>query len=1204
MADSDKKPDELVEMVMLPPIDVPGSEETPPVNLVEVTAPPELAPDLVEVKAPPAPQEPQPAAPPKPALELVEIIDLSKPAPKLAEVKAPPKPALVKVVPPTPLETIVVSTPKVEEPLNTDTKIIDSGKMLGKYVIVGLLDKGGMGRIWKAVDPYAALEVRMLNDEKESTQVTRLVEIAGVTPKDQGNQRELKIKAYVEQMRTGFMSLPEADRLEVIRGDIDRAISDERVPRVVIKTLSEDLASNPNVVSRFKREITIGTQLDHPNVVKVLEYGVHNGIHYAVMEYVEHIKLDNEKLTSEQSAHITYQTLEGLLHAHDQNFLHRDIKPSNILVSRDFKTVKLTDFGIAKALDETVLKDSKDTGTGVIIGSPFFMSPELARNEEVAPESDVYSLGATLYKLLTGSPPHKGTSVMNTVMCAQENKDPQFVRELAPDVSEEFEDIAMMMLSKDLKKRLSAYEARDLLGSVVREKRTNYRVRSKEQEKVRNDDIKTLRGEIKSLDKKVARATRSGVITADVYTAAQKYEQLAGLLARDAGIYHAVNGDKTELKSARTDALEHAVLYYDEFSKKDVGKMTKEELMATKFTKPILEKRLALEKRRLIRFNELGLVKPLNGNKKMGLIASAVAAGVLGLGLVGLYSFNEKHKKEIINAKIETAESYLRSKDYKLTHKSLSEAENDTKDYASSHPLTLKLRELRTTLLNSELFDQASESYGAATVSAMAKSDFAAVRTSLEEALTIEARLPDKLKEELDKLQVETAKDLRNAVGKLIEDRKYSEASSCIEVFNWFEKKIVARAEEHVKSVESSKEKIKTYEDDITTRSGAIKEFQRLGSRLNDLSADYAKLEVQLKADKFFKHADLNALDEKLVLISNEFSKIDPNAVGPEDYDKKKSSASDVKSKVQTLGKELDARQIAYLAKASKELEAAVNGIDDYTNDAVVQKIKSTKTTLESARGVYANIGQNVAELKPVEEQFSVIDTKLQDLDAKAASYPKLLKLAKDGSDREKNEALSNLVKMYVDVNRLDEAEKSLSNISDKAGLDAYVSIVSLEKKVADPALRVKRTSFGLDSGLLDNYSSVVDAYKADISKGDNLAGALLELHIKSNINVKAVENGIKAVKALNDRVVELKDLVKNDPKPEYNKELADKDKLLIEKRDGLYKSIDESVSSAKALLETQGKSLPPLDMLKQLSNAYKAARYPRRAETVFERFK
>jgi serine/threonine protein kinase len=1171
MVEPEKKPEDIVKIVQLSPIEVPD--------------------------------QPAPQAPPKREAELVEITELPRRAPNIAEVKTAPQKSQ-PVAPPKPLETIVVNSPMKEEPLNTDTKIIDSGKMLGNYVIVGLLDKGGMGRIWKAVDPYAALEVRMLNDEKESTQVARLVEIAGVGSKDSDNQRILKVKAYVEQMRTGFMSLPEADRLDVIRGDLDRAISDERVPRVVIKTLSEELASNPNVVSRFKREITIGRELDHPNVVKVLEYGVHNGVHYAVMEYVEHIKLDNENLTPEQSAHITYQTLEGLLHAHDKNFLHRDIKPSNILVSRDFKTVKLTDFGIAKALDETVLKDSKDTGTGVIIGSPFFMSPELARNEEVAPESDVYSLGATLYKFLTGSPPHKGTSVMNTVMCAQENKDPQFIRELAPDVSEEFEDIAMMMLSKDLKKRLSAYEARDLLGSVVREKRTNYRVRSKEQEKIRNDDIKTLRGEIKSLDKKVARATRSGEITADVYIAAQKYEKLAGLLERDAGIYHAVDGDKTELKSARTDALEHAVLYYDEFSKKDVGQMTKDELMATKFTRPILEKRLALEKRRLIRFNELGLIKPQNKGRKIGLAASLVAAGILGAGLIGLYSFNEKHKRELISAKVETAESYLRSKDYKSVHKSLSEAENDTKDYPSSHPLSLKLRELRMNLLNSELYDQASEFYRSVTVSVVEKSDFATVRTSLEEALTIESRLPDKLKENLDKAQVETAKDLSHAVGRLIEGRKYSEASLGIETFNWFAQKIVPRAEEDVKFVGSLKEKIKTYEDEITKRIGAIKEFQRLSGRLNDLSADYSKLEVQLKADKFFKHADLNAIDEKLVLVSNELSKIDPDDVGPEDYDKKKSFMSNVKSNIQALGKELDVRQISYLAKISKELEAAVTGIDDYTNDAVVQKIKNTKATLETARGVYASIGQNVAELKPVEEQFSAIDTKLQDLDAKATAYPKLLKLAKDGSDREKNEALSNLVKVYVDVNRLDEAEKSLSVISDKTGLEAYVSIVSLEKKVADPALRVKRTSFGLDAGLLDSYSSAVDAYKADISKSDNMAGALLELYVKTNMNVKGADTGIKAVKALNDRIVELKDLVKNEPKPEYNKELAEKEKLFVEKRDGLYKTLDESVSSARTLLETQGKSLPPMDILKQLSEAYKAARYPRRVEAVFERFK
>ncbi len=1183
MAEEQKPSEEPVKIFELPPIAAPGYQEPPkpakPSDLVEVTAPlppkpeaelievPELprrAPDIAEVKAPPAPEEPQPAAPSKP--------------------EEPPKPA----EPPKSLETIMVEASRAEKSLS-DTKMIDSGKMLGNYVLISLIAKGGMGSIWKAVDPYAALEVKMLHDARENTQVARLVKMAGVDSADGENHRALKIKAYVEQKRTEFMGLSEADRLDVVRGDIERAINDERVPRVVIKTVSEELASNPKAISRFKREITIGTELEHPNVVKVLEYGMHNGVHFAVMEYVEHIKLDDEKLTSEQSADVIYQTLEGLLHAHEKNVLHRDIKPSNILVSRDFKA-KLTDFGIAKALDETVLKDDKDTATGMIMGSPFFMSPELARNEEVKPESDIYSLGATMYKLLTGSPPHKGTSIMNTVMCAQDNKDPSFVRELAPGVSEELEDVVMMMLSKDLKYRLTGSETKELLGTVVREKRSSYQARSKEQENARIEEIRALKREIKSLDKKVAKVKESSVINPDIFTAAKKYEQLASLLAGDAGIYHVVNEDKTELKSARTDALEHAIKYCG--------------LMTEKFSRPLLEKKLALEKRRLIRFNELGLIKPKSGNKKMGLVASLVAAGVLGAGLVGLYSFNEKHKKEIISAKIETAESYLRSKDYKSVNKALLEAENDTKDYPSSHPLSLKLRELRTTLLNSELHDQASELYRSVIVSALAKSDFAGVRTSLEEALTIEARLPDKLKEELDKAQVEAAKDLRQAVSKLVEGRKYSEASLGIEAFNWFVQKIAARSDEHVKFIGSLKEKIKSDDEVISKRIGAIKEYQKLGDRLNDLSADYAKLEAQLKADKFFKHTELNALIEKLVLISNEVSKIDPNDVGPEDYDKRKSSVSDVKVKVQALGKALDVRQIAYLAKASKELEAAVNGIDDYTNDAVVHKIKNAKATLETARGVYANIGQNVAELKPVEEQFSAIDAKLQDLDAKATEYPKFLKLAKDGSDREKNDAFSNLVRAYVDVNRLDEAEKALNGVSNKAGLEAYVSIVSLEKKAADPSLRVKRTSFGLDAGLLDNYSSAVDVYKADISKGDKMAGALLELYVKTNINVKGADAGIKAVKALNDRIAELKDLVKNDPKPEYDKELAEKEKLFVEKRDGLYKTLDESVSSAKALLEAQGKSLPPMDVLKQLSEAYKTARYQRRAEAVFERFK
>jgi serine/threonine protein kinase len=1140
--------------------------------------------------------------------------DAPIPAPK-PEPKPEPEPGNLEVIVDKPVsareETVVVDSRDLE----SETKLISPGKMLGQYVIIRHLAKGGMGNIWMAVDPFEVLERRMMEDGSRDPQIVELLAEAKVTKGDSRESKRGKIEAYLVQKKLDFTALPESERLRYVM-DNKKWMMDSRVPHVVLKTTLDSAR-----LSRFKREINICKDLDHPNIVKIKGGGDDRGIHYAVFEYVEGKDLDKLQLTNEEASKVMQGVLEGLIYAHERKILHRDIKPANIFVSNNLKVVKLADFGLAK--DQSAIWDQKETGSqDHVMGTPQFMSPEQARGEHnsIVDKSDVFSLGATFYKALTGKPPAQGSNTFETLqMIGLTLDDPPWIREFKPEVSEELEDLVMMMLSKDINARLSTSEAKDLLGKIVKEGRSSYRPVTKEQSQTISQERRVLDREIRTLSSTVAKISRSGKTPEDLFLLARKYESAGEIYGRRDGIYLQSsvkkNGTSADgeirkeieervYKSPRLDAFEHAVAHYEEyFRSRPVGKLSQEQLMVKQFDLPLLIKKVELEKRRLKRVVQLEGVKPVKASRmKAAGIAALVAASVIG---IGTYFVLDHKKQKRIEGQIVEIEQAHGLGNFKLAYDKLSEAEEQAKDYASSHGLNQRLKELRALVENSDNFDKVTALYASAKTSASDKSDFAVSRNSLEEALMTETKLSDEFKARLDDVKVSTAGELYKIMSKMLEDRNYAQASVGIDAIKWFLNKISPKSDEHAKLVESLKEKIRKDEPEIFRRIGDIKAFQGMVvDLLNAVSADYEKLEVQLKADKFFKRADLNGIDEKLNKVSEELSKIDPNAVGPEDYEKRKSAVEGMKGKVKSLGNELDGRQIAYLKKATKELDAIVSGVEDYTNDASVQKIKVAKASMDAAKEVYANVGQNVAELKDVEGQLNLVDTKLRDLDEKASAYPRNLRLAKDGSDGEKREARSNLVKTYVDVGRLSDAEKVLNEIPDKAGLEAYASIVELEKKVVDPALLVKRTSLGLDQNVIDGYSASVEAYKADNSRGEKLAASLLELYVKTNVDIKAAEAGIKSVKTLTNRIAELKDLIKNDPKAEYLRELEEKEKAHSEQRDSLYKALDTYSAAAKLLLEAQGKMLPPSDLIKRLSDSYRAARYPNRADAVLERFK
>ena len=202
---------------------------------------------------------------------------------------------------------------------------------------------------------------------------------------------------------------------------------------VALKVLNRDLAAEPTFADRFGREARAASRLDHPNSIRVFDFGEDDGgLLYLVMEYVEGRDLrailsDRGPLAPSVAADVLSQVLAALQVAHDMGVLHRDLKPENIMVARGVgedggpaDVVKVCDFGIAKLLNQPSQASEggggRRTTAGIVVGTPEYMSPEQARGEAVDGRSDLYSVGVVLYELLAGTPPFDGTTPLNIVL--------------------------------------------------------------------------------------------------------------------------------------------------------------------------------------------------------------------------------------------------------------------------------------------------------------------------------------------------------------------------------------------------------------------------------------------------------------------------------------------------------------------------------------------------------------------------------------------------------------------------------------------------------------------------------------------------------------------------------------------------------------------------------------------------------------------
>jgi eukaryotic-like serine/threonine-protein kinase len=296
-------------------------------------------------------------------------------------------------------------------------------------------------------------ELLVENDYVTRRQMQRIREVA------EGERSQQKIPGYKIMTKLGAGAMA-----TVWKG---KQLSLDRL--VAIKVLPKKYSSNQQFIERFYTEGRAAAQLNHPNIVQAYDVGKAGDLHYFVMEYVEGSTVYDEIVKSKRfgepdAIDIIMQVAEALLHAHERGLIHRDVKPKNIMLTRTHGgpvIAKLADMGLARAISD---KEAAEAEQGKAFGTPYYISPEQIRGEmNITPAADIYSLGATLYHMVTGAVPFDGknpSAVMHKHLKA-ELVPPDHVN---PKLSAGLSEVVEMMMAKDPRKRYQT--ARDLLTDL------------------------------------------------------------------------------------------------------------------------------------------------------------------------------------------------------------------------------------------------------------------------------------------------------------------------------------------------------------------------------------------------------------------------------------------------------------------------------------------------------------------------------------------------------------------------------------------------------------------------------------------------------------------------------------------------------------------------------------------------------------------
>jgi eukaryotic-like serine/threonine-protein kinase len=242
--------------------------------------------------------------------------------------------------------------------------------------------------------------------------------------------------------------------------------------KVALKILPENIVSNKEQIGRFEQEARAASGLNHPNILTVYEIGAEGDLNFIVTEYIEGESLrglmNKGRIELRKALDIAIQIASALATSHASGIIHRDIKPENVMIRQD-GIIKVLDFGLAKLISksareeigtEASTKALVKTASGIILGTPAYMSPEQARGKEVDAQTDIFSFGVMLYEMISGKRPFEGESAMDVISSILKNE-PIPLHQLNPDIPHNLERIINKTLRKDPEERYQT--AKDLL---------------------------------------------------------------------------------------------------------------------------------------------------------------------------------------------------------------------------------------------------------------------------------------------------------------------------------------------------------------------------------------------------------------------------------------------------------------------------------------------------------------------------------------------------------------------------------------------------------------------------------------------------------------------------------------------------------------------------------------------------------------------
>jgi len=240
-------------------------------------------------------------------------------------------------------------------------------------------------------------------------------------------------------------------------GVVYKALDSEIKEDVAIKILKPEIAQDKSIIERFRNELKIARKISHKNVCRMYDLNKEEGTYYITMEYVPGEDLKDvirrdETISTDKAISITKQVCEGLVEAHRIGVVHRDLKPQNIMIDAEGEA-KVMDFGIARSVEAPGV-----TATGMIIGTPDYISPEQAEGEETDQRSDIYALGVILYEMVTGRVPFKGDTALSVAL-KHKTKIPLDPRKLNPRLSEDLSRLTLVCMEKDKERRYQTAEA-------------------------------------------------------------------------------------------------------------------------------------------------------------------------------------------------------------------------------------------------------------------------------------------------------------------------------------------------------------------------------------------------------------------------------------------------------------------------------------------------------------------------------------------------------------------------------------------------------------------------------------------------------------------------------------------------------------------------------------------------------------------------